>query len=73
MTTARGAPFYLSSTGTATALETALTFSLFRSFSSVMSVPLCYVASLSIAILPLVYALPARPRLLFILIELTEN
>ena len=54
MTTASGAPFYLSSTGTATALETLLTFNLVRSFSSVIREPPYYVASLSIIILPLV-------------------
>ena len=61
----------MSSTGTATALATLLTFNFVKSFSSLIKEPPDLVASPSIAILPLEYALPAKPKLLFILIELT--
>ena len=73
MTTAKGVPFYLSSTGTATAFLTPLTFNLPKSFSSVIILLPCLEASDSIVIFPLVYAFPAKPRLLFILIELAVN
>jgi len=68
-------PFYLSRTGMATAFLTSLRLSFVKSFSSVIR--WCVISfsfvSASLTILPLVKALPARPRLLFILIDIAVN